>query len=224
MKGQVKTPKFTGEERVRSESSDWLTKLLEGTKTPKIDHKIVTDSVKAVKNEAVNEAKKDINALFSQVFGIEMSAGKEIKLGEKKNESAQAGEKPQMTREFFEYVSELEAGETKKDRKETAEIKQQIEMILIKLNELKQSSDELEGAFKDVVIDAVPEKPGKYHLTFFEGFLKVIIKLKDKVDDAAIFAKLFKSRKQERSYSSMAKKGGTSYTLHHDRAVATQTG
>jgi len=82
----------------------------------------------------------------------------------------------------------------------------------------------LENVFKDVVIDTPPEKPGIYHLTFFEGFLKLVINMRDKVEDGVTFAKLFKGRKQERTYSSMAKKSGTSFTQHHDRAVATQTG
>ena len=81
-----------------------------------------------------------------------------------------------------------------------------------------------ENVFKDVVVNEVPEKPGIYHLTFYEGFLKLVMRMRDKVEDGVVYAKLFRSRKGEKSYSSMAKKGGTSFTMHHDRAVATQTG
>jgi hypothetical protein len=50
------------------------------------------------------------------------------------------------------------------------------------------------------------------------------MKMRDKVQDGVVYAKLYSGRKAEKGYQAMAKKGGTSFTQHHDRAVATQTG
>lgn len=222
MKRQGTGPKlFTGgEERVRSEGSDLLKKFFESAKAvpkPKLETKAVASVLRS-------EVKKDLETVTAQLFGVarELKAGKSVSL----NNEADAPQEtqPQATEAFHEYRASLNGAESRKDRQTQSEIKQQIEMVLAELKNLKESSDELDAAFKDVVVDEVPEKPGIYHLRFFEGFLKMIMKLREKVDDASIFAKLFRSRKSERKYASMAKKGGTGFTLHHDRAVATQSG
>ncbi len=220
MKRQGTTPKFkyTGEERVRSEGSDLLERFFKTAKT-------ATEAKKVVSG-VQSEAKKSLETAAFQLFGVsrELKSGQEVKLQHDNEGKAPHEAKPQVTEAFLEYRASLSKPESRKDREAQTEISQQIEMVLAELRNLKESSDELNAAFKDVVVDEVPEKPGIYHLRFFEGFLKMIMKLREKVDDASIFAKLFRSRKQERRYSSMAKKSGTSFTLHHDRAVATQSG
>lgn len=226
MKRQTVAPKRHGDERERSESEDSLLSRILRRK-PSLPS---VDVIKPLKPEAkaiASEAKHDLEIALGQIFGIELKPGKEHNLSQKADEYAakhEKPEKPQVTQEFFEYSQTIVKAESRADSENTMVIKQQVEQILVELRNLKDSSDELETVFKDVVIDDVPEKPGIYHLTFFEGFLKLVIKMKDKVEDGVIFAKLFKSRKRERSYSAMAKKGGTSYTLHHDRTPATQTG
>jgi len=225
MKRQGTTTKFTGEERLHPDAGALFKKFFEVVKKPSIINKdVVKDAHKAVSNEF----KSEFNVVLGQVFGIELKSGKEHKLT-KKAEShkgdEKSSEKAVMTAEHMDYFAEFKRNtEGKRTDEATFSIKQQLDQILSELRNLKDSSDELENVFKDVVIDEVPEKPGIYHLTFYEGFLKLVLKMKDKVEDGVVFAKLFRSRKQEKSYSSMAKKGGTSFTLHHDRAVATQTG
>jgi hypothetical protein len=203
MKRQGTTPKYHGEERVREGSDSLLSRLLK---------------TKPVETE-----------ILSQILGVELKSGEETSLAKLSDKYAEKAsnvkEKPkQESQEFFEYAAEFKRTELKTGREDTIQIRQQIEVILVELKKLKDSSEELATVFRDVVIDEVPEKPGVYHLTFFEGFLKLVIKMRSKVEDGVIFAKLFKSRKKEKGYAAMAKKGGTSYTLHHDRTPATQTG
>jgi hypothetical protein len=225
MKGQVKTSKYTGEERVRENNGSFFKKLLETTKKPSI---INTGIVKTANKSIASEAKTEFNVAVAQLFGVELRAGQSHKLSKKSDEFADKQpqrEKPKVTAEHMDYFAEFKrSSESKKTNEDTVAIKQQLGMILAELRKLKDSSDELETVFRDVVIDEVPEKPGTYHLTFYEGFLKLVMKMRDKVEDGVVYAKLFRSRKAEKSYSSMAKKGGTSYTMHHDRSVATQTG
>lgn len=226
MKGQAPKAKYTGEERVHSDGGSWFKKIIEATRKPSI---IDSESIKKAQNVLAREAKSEFDVAISQLFGVEMKEGHAVSLSKKAENDTpvveRPVEKPQMTAEHMDYFSSFKrSAERKEEDQNTTAIRQQIEAIQMQLRQLKDSSDELETVFKDVVIDTPPEKPGVYHLTFFEGFLKLVIKMKDKVEDGVIFAKLFKSRKAERSYHSMAKKAGTSYTLHHDRAVATQTG
>lgn len=203
MKRQGATPKYHGDERVRENSDSLLSRFLK---------------TKPVETE-----------ILSQILGVELKSGEETSLAKMSDKYAEkaSGAKEQVkqsSREFFEYADKVIKTESRSDREDTLQIKQQIEVILVELKKLKDSSEELATVFRDVVIDEVPEKPGAYHLTFFEGFLKLVIKMRSKVEDGVIFAKLFKSRKKEKGYAAMAKKGGTSYTLHHDRTPATQTG
>lgn len=224
MKGQVKTSKYTGEERVHSDGGNLFKKFFENAKKPSI---INTEVIKQANKAVAGEAKSEFNVAINQIFGVELSSGKSVSLknSTKELKPQEGKEKAVTTIEHLDYFAEFKRNsESKGSTEDTALIKQQLEMILAELRKLKDSSDELETVFKDVVIDEVPEKPGIYHLTFYEGFLKLVMKMRDKVEDGVVYAKLFRSRKKERSYHAMAKKGGTSFTLHHDRSVATQTG
>jgi hypothetical protein len=223
MKRQTTGSKYTGDERIRSSDSSWLKKILESSKgAPSIINK---DSIKSVSKPLASEVKTELNVAISQIFGIELKAGTAVTLKKNQEESEKNDEKVEVIEAHREYFSEFKKdSESKKTSEDTIAIKQSLESILAELKNLKDSSDELETVFKDVTIDEVPEKPGVYHLTFYEGFLKLVLSVRDKIEDATIFAKLFKNRKREKSYAAMAKKGGTSFTLHHDRAVATQTG
>jgi len=220
MKKQGSTTKYIGEERVHSDGGSLFKKFFEKAPKPPV---INADSLKVA---VASEAKAEINTAISQIFGIELKAGKAHSITKKSEmQESPKQEKKAITAEHLSYFSEFKkASESNANTPETSAIRQQLDAILFELRKLKDSSDELENVFKDVVIDEVPEKPGIYHLTFYEGFLKLVMKMRDKVQDGVTYAKLFRSRKQERSYHSMAKKGGTSYTMHQDRAVATQTG
>lgn len=225
MKGQAKASKYTGEERVHDAGS-FFKKFLESAKNPSL---INAESIKKANKTVGSEVKTEFNVVVNQLFGVELKPGNVHSLSQKPQESSPAheksNEKSTVNQEHMEYFGEFKrSSESKNSAEDTLVIRKQLEMILAELRKLKDSSDELETVFKDVVIDEVPEKPGIYHLTFYEGFLKLVMKMRDKVEDGVIYAKLFKSRKQERSYHAMAKKGGTSFTMHQDRAVATQTG
>lgn len=224
MKKAGTTSKYSGEERLH-DTSQIIKKVFEGAKKTPI---INTEAIKSAKDAVASEAKSEFNVVLNQVFGFELTPGKSVSLGKKAEEHAQREEKSEkvkITSEHLSYFSEFKRNTEGKNEDETSiVIRRQLESILAELRNLKTSSDELENVFRDVAIDTPPEKPGIYHLTFFEGFLKLVMKMKDKVQDGVVYAKLFRSRKQEKSYHSMAKKGGTSYTLHHDRSVATQAG
>lgn len=226
MKGQGSRTKYTGDERVHSDGGAWFKKIFESSKKPSLVNKEV---IQKANQAVVNEAKTEFNVAISQIFGVELKAGHAVSLSKKAEEYSEKHtakvEKPSVTAEHAQYFAEFKKNsENRKEKEEASGIRQQLDAILAELRKLKDSSDELENVFKDVVIDTPPEKPGVYHLTFYEGFLKLVMKMRDKVEDGVIFAKLFRSRKAEKSYTSMAKKRGTSFTMHQDRAVATQTG
>ncbi len=225
MKKQGGTPKYTGEERIHDATSIFK-KFFESAKKPKI---VDTEAIKTAQKVVAGEAKTEFNVVINQVFGIELKHGEAHSVGGHKKEESHDGseshQKVEVTAEHMQYFAEFKgATEGRKSDEASLGIKQQLEQILAELRNLKDSSDELENVFKDVVIDDVPDKPGVYHLTFYEGFLKLVIKMRDKVQDGVTYAKLFKGRKAEKGYQAMAKKGGTSFTQNIDRAVATQSG
>lgn len=222
MKRQDTNSKFGTEQRVSNPTSSLLKKLFEGAKaTPRI---INAESIHNTRRSITNEARVDLEVATRQFFGVEMRKNEEVSLP-KKEEGNEKIEKKAISSEYLDYFAEFKrAAEGKNGSQEQAQIHHQLEMILSELQKIKESSDELENVFQDVVVDEVPQKPGAYHLTFFEGFLKLVVKMRERIEDGVIFAKLFKSRKKEKSYHAMAQKKGTSFTLHQDRAVATQTG
>ena len=94
----------------------------------------------------------------------------------------------------------------------------------MEIKKLREEVKEVEHVVKDVDVDKVPERPGKYDLTVVEFIFVLVREARKKVADVSEYAGVFKSRKREKSYHSMAKKHGTSFSMHHDRAVATQSG
>jgi hypothetical protein len=227
MKKQGGSPKYTGEERQRDATSIFK-KFFETAKKPAI---VNTEAIVSAKKVVAGEAKTEFNVVINQVFGVELKHGEAHSVGGHKEETHHAGDKKEdhkkaeMTSEHMQYFAEFKrTTEGRKTDEASIGIKQQLEQILAELRNLKASSDELQNVFKDVVVDDVPDKPGVYHLTFYEGFLKLVMKMRDKVQDGVVYAKLYSGRKAEKGYQAMAKKGGTSFTQHHDRAVATQTG
>ncbi len=224
MAKQGGAPKYTGEERLRDATSIFK-KFFETAKKPKI---IDTEAISSAKKAVTGEAKTEFNVALTQIFGIELTAGKSHSVGHKeesRDKNHDKHKKAEMTAEHMQYYAEFKSTLEGRKTDETAiTIRHQLDAILAELRNLKNSSDELENVFKDVVVDEVPQKPGIYHLTFYEGFLKLVMKMRDKVEDGVTYAKLYKGRKAEKGYQAMAKKGGTSFTQHHDRAVATQTG
>ena len=185
------------------------------------------DTLKSLFGDFFAEVGKDATR---QIVGKEASKkapskgdlhqGQEISLKEKVEEAEIKSEKIQRHMEVM-HEFESESRETQKD---TMELRTKIDEILFELKGLAKANEQIEIVFKHVAQEEVPEKPGKYHLTFFEWALISIKRLRVQAESSANFMQVFASKKQQKTYWNQAKKQGTSFTLHHDRNVSTQTG
>lgn len=108
--------------------------------------------------------------------------------------------------------------------KETRELEGQIAEIISELRQLITASSELQTQFKEAAIEQRIEKPGKYHLNFFEWMLIVIKTARMRVEDSASWLSMFASKKKQKQYWNQFKKHGTTFGLSNERVVATQTG
>lgn len=164
------------------------------------------------------EARKDAQ---SQVFGLE----KELKEGDETQlENKDVQEKPQISAEHQAYFREVMTAPARKEREETQQLKAQIEEIRIEIKKLKDASSEMEMVFKEISVQETPEKPGKYHLTFYEWVFITIRNARQKMEEVSTLGAMVNNRRKEKQYMAMSKKHGTSYSLNNERSIARQTG
>lgn len=126
-----------------------------------------------------------------------------------------------------EYVREITRPENAEQR-EDVKTQSKIEELKLEIKQLISTSKEVTMIFRQVASDVTTgkgiEKPGRYHLNFFEWVLFEIRKARMRIDEAVTWMKLFSSKKRQRQYWDMFKKHGTTFGLSHERTVATQTG
>lgn len=163
------------------------------------------------------EARKDAQA---QVFGLE----KELKEGDEEIVNESQEKRKIVSSEHQAYFREIITAPSRKENEDSQHLKAQIEEIRIEIKKLKDASKEMEVVFREVSTQKTPEKPGKYHLNFYEWVFITIRNAREKMDEVNTLGSMVGNRKREKQYMAMAKKHGTSFTLHHDRAIARQAG
>src|SRR3989344_5629978 len=140
------------------------------------------------------------------------------------DEAIQNEKKPQAVEAGINYTAEIVHAQRRIAHQENQEMKAQIDQIVFELKHLAKSSTILEAEFREVVVEQRIEKPGKYHVSFFEWMLSVVKSARMRVEDSGAWLALFKSKKKQRGYWQMFKKHGTSFGLSNERVVSTQTG
>jgi len=157
----------------------------------------------------------------NQKFG-DLVEGEEVNLGrlqDKKEKKEQAYTEPGI-----DYKDEIIRAETRiqHENKKALEIK--IQEILTELRQIAKSSQEIAIEFKQITSEQRIERPGEYHLNFFQWMLSVVKSARMKIENSSAWISLMKSKKNQRSYWAMFKKHGTTFGLSNERVVATQTG
>lgn len=187
----------------------------------------------SLKNNAQDIVKKDIK---KQLFGGgDMKPGQEISFAQQKHQMEQqkTQENKPNIRPAMDYVGEiLKAGENA-SAKESQEVKQEIQNLIMEIKQLGKSARELESQVVEATGHAVV-KPGKYHKSFFRFVLSIIRDAKAKIDSAGTWLSAMKGKqkkgmaggkqKKKSNYWDMAKKHGSQFTLSGERAVSNQVG
>lgn len=104
------------------------------------------------------------------------------------------------------------------------ETQAQVQNLQSEIKKLAVATGELA---KEVQVATIQEEvnPGTYHLNFLQRLLLIVKSLKAQVQESSLWlASWNKKAKKQKSYWSQFKKSGSSFSLHHDRAVATQAG
>jgi len=135
-----------------------------------------------------------------------------------------AEKKPNNIRPGIDWFSELNRSSEFVSRRESQEIQAQIKQIVEELRKLVNTSTVLKSEFDEVIVQAPPATPGKYHLNFFTWMLSVIRAARMRVEDSGAWLNVMKSKKKNTQYWNMAKKHGTTFSLSNERVVSTQTG
>jgi len=172
-----------------------------------------------------NLGRQGINQLWEQMLGADTSKdetsgdlkeGEEIILKSKK-------ETP-FKESGLNYRREIIDAERVSTRENQRVIQSKIQEILVELKKLSQTSAEIAMEFKEITVEQRIEKPGEYHISFFQWMLSLVKAARVKIEDSGAWLKVMRSKKAQRNYWAMFRKHGTTFGLSNERVVATQTG
>jgi len=100
----------------------------------------------------------------------------------------------------------------------------QVQALQHEIQQLVKVSGELSKEVETAAFNLPPEA-GRYHINFFERLRNLIKALKSKIQESSYWLAEWNKKAQKRNYYwRQAKKQESSFLLHHDRQVATQTG
>ncbi len=100
----------------------------------------------------------------------------------------------------------------------------QVQALQQEIQGLVRASAELSQEV-EVAAFNLPPQAGKYHISFFERLRVLIKNLKSKIQESSYWLTEWNKKAQKRNfYWKQAKKQESSFLLHHDRQVSTQTG
>lgn len=165
------------------------------------------------------ESIRDAGRSFDQFFGsYDQEDSFETPYGWNK-ESKPAQSKQKQEFKLFNYTEYYEKELIKKQIKElTEQIKKEIEL-------LKKSGSSFLHEVKDIEnlsVNALPEKPGIYHIRFLEIVLSILRTLRAKIGESRTWLQALMSKKKKRGSLFMArsKKQGTQYSLSQELSSA----
>lgn len=197
----------------------------------------LSDEAKKITNETLKELWESLlggtQDAKSQVIGAESSEShkssrREVVMTEGHaisiSEITEKAKKVEAQIAHQEYFQEVTTGEKRKNNEQRIEMKTQIEQILHEIKIIASTSKEIEMVVKEADKQEVTREVGTYHLNFFSWLLDTVRMARIRMEAGNSWMQVFSSKKKGRSYSSMSKKHGTSFSLSGERSTATQTG
>jgi len=190
----------------------------------------------AVLDSTVKDLGKDAVAdLWAQLLGGEKNSPKDefsgdLSEGEEIDFKALSKKKTTEKSNFndiepaIDYKREILHREVQVMHENTQVLKVKIEEILAELKKITATSAEIAIEFKEITVEQRIEKPGDYHLNFFQWMLSVVKSARMKIEDSGAWLSVMKSKRSKRNYWAMFEKHGTTFGLSNERVVATQTG
>lgn len=109
------------------------------------------------------------------------------------------------------------------------EIRELTEQIKREIDCIKRADKTLVSEIKDIeklTVDALPEKPGIYHVRFLEVILSILKLVKAKINESSTWLQAMVSKKKKRGslFAVRAKSKGTQYSMAEELKITRQTG
>jgi hypothetical protein len=138
-------------------------------------------------------------------------------------EKAERKEVPQKARleqrKEFTVFSFVEYKERKKVSEKIKQVRKELMLAIAEMKKLGTSLPEVER----VAYEQIPD-PGIYHLNFFERIIAMLKVLRKNITQSKSWLDTVFARKGKKRYWSRAKRGGSKFTMSHERRLATQAG
>jgi len=184
---------------------------------------LLEESISSAWKQLLGTSNKDsqTEANEQQAMSGDLTEGQELVLARKQQKIA---EKLANIEAGYDYKNEILHFEKKENQENQAQTSTKIQEILVEIKQLGNSIQELEVEIKDVAMDQVPAKAGKYHESFFGYLLTMLRNARLRVESSGSWLQAMAGKKAKKGYWDSAKKHGTSFTLSSDRVVSQQVG
>lgn len=181
----------------------------------------IKDFGSSMTKNTANEFKKIGSGVFDQFFGSHDADYDDSFENPIESWGKEAKQPSKHKQEFklFNYTEYYEKELVKR------QIKELTEQIIKEIELIKKADASLLNEIKDVEaisINALPEKPGIYHIRFLEIVLSILRTLRAKIGESKTWMQALISKKKKRGSLFMArsKKQGTQYSLSQELSTA----
>jgi len=182
--------------------------------------KTIFDQNKEKKNNAASQRLQVLRARMARQNNPESIDRDALASRLPRAERGQIGEVSRIqTRTEFTVFSRTEHQDKLVIQQEIMSVRQELKIAIAEMKKLGQRTSEYEKAVHENIAE-----PGVYHLTFFENLASMLKVLRMNIQDSNSWLDMTFAKKQGKKYWNKAKKGGTSFTLSHERKMATQAG
>ena len=181
---------------------------------------IGSGTVSSAKNDLVKPGVRDIFDSFSPFKSTPSGDSREFPKDPFANERFWEEKYKKLQRQHEVVGREEKVIFTRQER----ETQTQVKNLQDEIRKLATSTGELA---REVQVATMQEEvnPGTYHLNFLQRLSLVIKNLRTQVQESSSWLACFnKKSKKKNGYWNQFKKSGSSFSLHHDRSVATQAG
>ena len=185
-----------------------------------ISSNTIFDNSKKKKNNAAAERLQALRVRMAQQNNPEYIDSDSASSRLPRPESAESTKVTQIqTRTEFTVFSKSEHQDKIIIQQEIISVRQELTLAIAEMKKLGQRTTEYEKAVHENIAE-----PGVYHLNFFSRLSSMLMVLRQNIQESNSWMDMTFAKKRAKGYWNKAKKGGTTFTLSHERKMATQAG
>lgn len=184
-----------------------------------LTHKNTLETIKDLSSSVAQNTSDSFKNIGSGIFEQLFGAAPEKNPDFSQNWEKKAPKKPKQEFRLFNYQNYYENNIIKNQIKELTQIiKKEIDSIKTSDKSLIQEVSDIQN----IAINALPEKPGIYHVRFLELLLSILKTVRLKISESRTWLQAMVSKKKKRGslFASISKKKGTQYSLSQELSTA----